>query len=36
MGACFLRNDETPTRYDGNHVRRIRLDDISVDEFSPR
>jgi GNAT superfamily N-acetyltransferase len=26
LGACFLRNDATPTRYDGNHVRRIRLD----------
>jgi GNAT superfamily N-acetyltransferase len=34
MGASFLRNGDTPTRYDGNHVRRIRLpDDVSVDDF---
>jgi GNAT superfamily N-acetyltransferase len=34
MGACFLRNDQTPTRYDGNHVRRIRLPDgVTVDAF---
>jgi GNAT superfamily N-acetyltransferase len=34
LGACFLRNDETPTRYDGNHVRRIRLPEgVTVDDF---
>jgi hypothetical protein len=34
LGACFLRNDDTPTRYDGNQVRRIRLPDgTSVDDF---
>lgn len=34
MGACFLRNDEAPTRHDGNHVRRIRLPDtVSIDDF---
>jgi GNAT superfamily N-acetyltransferase len=34
MGASFLRNDATPTRYDGNHVRRIRLDSgVTVDDF---
>jgi GNAT superfamily N-acetyltransferase len=34
MGACFLRNAATPTRYDGNHVRCIRLDEaVSVDAF---
>jgi GNAT superfamily N-acetyltransferase len=34
MGACFLRNDATPTRYDGNHARHIRLEGgVTVDAF---
>src|SRR6266550_7188324 len=33
-GATFLHNHAAPSRHDGNHVRRIRLDpDFSLDEF---